>query len=154
MKPSAEADYFTVGAEIVGVVKYFAEFGLFIEFRYEAGGRRWRIDGLLHFGRTPSPERARAYRYDDEVRAVVIEWNVERYRLQVALPADPSWLTATVVGIARGIAADRAFDRLPVLGDALEEAGCTDPAVLGYCRAAEVGANSWLIPLLAGPQNA
>jgi hypothetical protein len=29
---------------------------------------------------------------------------------------------------------DRAFDRLPILADALEEAGCTDAAILEHCR--------------------
>jgi hypothetical protein len=30
--------------------------------------------------------------------------------------------------------ADEAFDRLPILADALEEAGCDDPSVLRHCR--------------------
>jgi hypothetical protein len=46
----------------------------------------------------------------------------------------PAWRTATVVALARGITADRGFDRLPVLADALEEAGCDAPAVLEHCR--------------------
>jgi len=29
---------------------------------------------------------------------------------------------------------DRAFDRLPILADALEEAGCEDQDILGHCR--------------------
>ncbi len=47
---------------------------------------------------------------------------------------EPSWLTPTVVALARGIDADRAFDRLPVLADALEEAGCDAHEVLTHCR--------------------
>src|SRR5436190_2067746 len=39
-------------------------------------------------------------------------------------PADPAWLTAAVVQLASGIYADRAFDGLPILADALEDAGC------------------------------
>ena len=38
---------------------------------------------------------------------------------------DPLWRTAASDALARGIYEDRAFDRLPVLADALEEAGCT-----------------------------
>jgi hypothetical protein len=37
----------------------------------------------------------------------------------------PSWQTGTVTALVEGIYADRAFDRLPVLDDALEEAGCS-----------------------------
>ncbi|MDB5311512.1 MAG: hypothetical protein JWO38_5714 [Gemmataceae bacterium] len=48
--------------------------------------------------------------------------------------ADPSWLTSTVVSLARGIDTDLAFDRLPVLADALEDAGCADEDVLAHCR--------------------
>lgn len=46
----------------------------------------------------------------------------------------PAWLTTAVVGIAQGIHADRAFDRLPVLADALEDAGCADKTILAHCR--------------------
>lgn len=47
---------------------------------------------------------------------------------------DPAWLTGTVVTLARGIYADRAFDRLPVLADALQDAGCHDSVILEHCR--------------------
>jgi hypothetical protein len=46
----------------------------------------------------------------------------------------PSWLTPTAVGIARGVYDDRAFDRLPILADALQDAGCEDEQVLAHCR--------------------
>ncbi|QEL14012.1 hypothetical protein PX52LOC_00874 [Limnoglobus roseus] len=46
----------------------------------------------------------------------------------------PSWLTPTAVGLAEGIYADCAFDRLPILADALQDAGCEDAEVLGHCR--------------------
>src|SRR5262249_11989426 len=47
---------------------------------------------------------------------------------------DPSWLTSTVVTLAAGINAERAFDRLPILADALQDAGCDNPEVLAHCR--------------------
>jgi hypothetical protein len=46
----------------------------------------------------------------------------------------PSWLTATVVSLAEGIYADRAFDRLPILADALQDAGCDNEDILAHCR--------------------
>jgi hypothetical protein len=45
-----------------------------------------------------------------------------------------SWLTSTVSTLAQSIYADRAFDRLRILADALEEAGCTDAEVFAHCR--------------------
>ena len=50
------------------------------------------------------------------------------------LSVELAWLTANVVGIARLIYADRAFDRLPILADALEDAGCTNADILNHCR--------------------
>jgi hypothetical protein len=49
-------------------------------------------------------------------------------------PAVLRWNYGTVGRIAEGIYAERAFDRLPILGDALEEAGCADADILAHCR--------------------
>ncbi|QEL20518.1 hypothetical protein [Limnoglobus roseus] len=50
----------------------------------------------------------------------------------VTLP--PSWLTPTAVGLAEAIYADRVSDRLPILADALQDAGCEDADILAHCR--------------------
>lgn len=50
---------------------------------------------------------------------------------------DPAWLSwnnATVSALAQSIYCDRAFDRIPILADALEDGGCHDPDILGHCR--------------------
>jgi hypothetical protein len=46
----------------------------------------------------------------------------------------PAWLTSTVTSLAEGAYMQGAFDRLPILADALEDAGCTDAAILEHCR--------------------
>jgi len=51
-----------------------------------------------------------------------------------AVAADPRWLTSTVLCLARTIYEDRAYDRLPILADALEDAACDEPALLEHCR--------------------
>lgn len=48
--------------------------------------------------------------------------------------AKASWLTSTVVAITGGIYQERAFDRLPILADALMDAGCDNDDVLAHCR--------------------
>ena len=64
---------------------------------------------------------------------------------------DPSWLTTTVLALTTGIYEDRAFDLLPILGDALMDAGCDEPAVLAHCRCDEPHVRGcWLIDLLLG----
>jgi hypothetical protein len=50
---------------------------------------------------------------------------------------DPAWRTEAVLGVARGIEADRAFDRLPILADALLDADCDEEAILRHCRGTE-----------------
>jgi hypothetical protein len=50
---------------------------------------------------------------------------------------DPAWLAwnnAAVKHIAAGIYEERAFDRLPILADALEKAGCDNADILTHLR--------------------
>ena len=47
---------------------------------------------------------------------------------------NPTWLTDTAVSLATGIYDDRAFDRLPILADALQEAGCDSDDLLNHFR--------------------
>jgi hypothetical protein len=53
---------------------------------------------------------------------------------------NPRWLTSTVVDLASAIAAERAFDRLPILADALMDAGCDNEQMLAACRAGQAPA--------------
>ncbi|MBY0455948.1 MAG: hypothetical protein K2V38_01275, partial [Gemmataceae bacterium] len=46
----------------------------------------------------------------------------------------PRWRTSDVRALARHINAEQAFDLLPILADALQDAGCNDEAVLWHCR--------------------
>ncbi|OWK45068.1 hypothetical protein [Fimbriiglobus ruber] len=60
-------------------------------------------------------------------------------------------LTTTARELARGIAHDQAFDRLPILADALEEAGVTDIALLAHCRSGGPHARGcWAVDLVLG----
>lgn len=67
---------------------------------------------------------------------------------------DPSWLAwndAVLPKLAGVIYDERAFDRLPILADALEEAGCTNADILNHCRQpGEHVRGCWVIDLLRG----
>jgi len=64
---------------------------------------------------------------------------------------DPAWLTSAVVALAGGIYADRAFDRLPILADALQDAGCDSDDVLDHCRGPGPHVRGcWVVDLLLG----
>ncbi|HEX3147012.1 MAG TPA: hypothetical protein VHR66_02960 [Gemmataceae bacterium] len=68
----------------------------------------------------------------------------------------PGWLfwdAGTVRLIAEGIARTRSYADMPILADALEDAGCEDPVILSHARLpAEHGRTCWLLrALLARP---
>jgi hypothetical protein len=59
----------------------------------------------------------------------------------------------TVLNMANAIYAERAFDRLPILADALEEAGCTDADVLAHCRGPGPHVRGcWVVDLILGKE--
>ena len=64
---------------------------------------------------------------------------------------DPRWRTEDTLGLARGIHEDRAFGRLPLLADALLDAGCDDDQLLRHCRSPGPHARGcWAIDLVLG----
>ncbi|MGL6097457.1 MAG: hypothetical protein ACRC7O_16875 [Fimbriiglobus sp.] len=63
----------------------------------------------------------------------------------------PGWITPTVTALAAAIYADRAWDRMPILADALEEAGCDDVRVLTHCRDYPMHARGcWVVDAVLG----
>ena len=64
---------------------------------------------------------------------------------------DRVWLTTDVIALARGIYAERAFDRMPILADALQDAGCDNAEVLDHCRGPGPHVRGcWVVDLLLG----
>jgi hypothetical protein len=47
---------------------------------------------------------------------------------------DPRWRTSDVVSLAQAIYDDKAFERMPILADALMDAGCEEEQIIGHCR--------------------
>jgi len=47
---------------------------------------------------------------------------------------DPRWRTSTVMDLAAAIYEERTFDKLPILGDALMDAGCDSPELINHCQ--------------------
>ena len=69
-------------------------------------------------------------------------------------PIDPACLTwngGCVRAIAEGIRTRRAFDGMPILADALQDAGCESDLILNHCRAhTDHTAQCWVLGLLIG----
>jgi hypothetical protein len=55
--------------------------------------------------------------------------------------------------LASHIYDSRAFDRLPILADALEEAGCKDAEILAHCRGPGPHVRGcWVVDLVLGKE--
>jgi hypothetical protein len=66
---------------------------------------------------------------------------------------DPRWRTADVLGLGRAIYDDRAFDRLPLLADALMDAGCDHDDILAHCRSDGPHVRGcWVVDLVLGKE--
>ncbi|MBL8793270.1 MAG: hypothetical protein JNM56_05145 [Planctomycetia bacterium] len=67
------------------------------------------------------------------------------------MTVDPAWRTSTVSSLAQAIYHERAFDRLPILGDALEDTGCDNADILNHCRQpGDHVRGCWCVDLLLG----
>jgi hypothetical protein len=67
---------------------------------------------------------------------------------------DSRWLTSDVVALARSIYDEKAFDRLLILADALQDAGCENADVLGHCRDPQLThvRGCWVVDLVLGKE--
>jgi hypothetical protein len=73
------------------------------------------------------------------------------FRRPEVRPAWLGWNQGTVLRLAEQIYEEGCFDELPILGDALEEAGCHDEELLRHCRApGEHVRGCWLLDLVLG----
>jgi hypothetical protein len=72
------------------------------------------------------------------------------------LVVNPAWLDwngGTIPKMAQGIYDDRTYDCLPLLGDSLEEASCTDAEILRHCCGPGPHARGcWVLDLLLGKE--
>jgi hypothetical protein len=125
---------------------------------------RWRTPGGYEMGFT-TWETCRSAA---EALAKSIPWaaarqiQAELFRDLFGNPFRPSpplpsavmaWNDRVAQRIAEGIYKDHAFERLPVLADALEDARCTDPNILEHCRGSGPHARGcWVIDLLLSKQ--
>jgi hypothetical protein len=67
---------------------------------------------------------------------------------------NPTWRTSDVMLLANGIYAERAFDRMPILADALQDAGCDSDAVLDHLRDPDAThvRGCWALDLVLGKE--
>jgi hypothetical protein len=66
---------------------------------------------------------------------------------------DPAWRTEQSVGLARMMYEKRTFDAMPILSDALQDAGCDNEDILRHCREPGVHVRGcWVVDLVLGKE--
>jgi hypothetical protein len=64
---------------------------------------------------------------------------------------NPEWLTPTVTALARGMYDSRDFGAMPILADALQDAGCDSEDILSHCRSDGPHVRGcWVVDLVLG----
>jgi hypothetical protein len=117
---------------------------------YAASNAHLDLACLLHpFARVNDPEFGRSQLAEEREQCRVLRdifGNPFR-----PVTADPRWLTSTVLDLARLIYDERSFDRLPILADALMDAGCDAEELLNHCRGEGPHVRGcWAVDLLLG----
>jgi hypothetical protein len=65
----------------------------------------------------------------------------------------PAWRTDTVVALARQMYESRDFSAMPILADALQDAGCDNEEVLSHCRGPGPHVRGcWVVDLVLGKE--
>jgi len=82
---------------------------------------RWKTPSAEHYWNEERAEQAKLVR------------DIFRYP-QRHTTIDSRWRTSTVVDLAHAIYEERAFERMPVLADALIDAGCDSEEIIAHCH--------------------
>jgi len=118
-------------------------------FDEELAEDRWRIATVIARDAASSAEANENGTQSDLLRDVV----GNPFRPSPLDPTVLTWNGGTVPRMAQAIYDGRTFDQLPILADALEEAGCTNLDILAHCRQPGVHVRGcWVIDLLLGKE--
>jgi len=64
---------------------------------------------------------------------------------------EPAWRTSNVVSLAKSMYESRDFSAMPILSDALQDAGCDHADILDHCRGPEPHVRGcWVVDLVLG----
>jgi hypothetical protein len=108
-------------------------------------------DAVAH---SNSPDAWRAARHRERCNQSDLLRDIFGNPFRPAPTIAPLWLEwndRTVLRLAQTVYEERAFERMPILADALEEAGCDNADILNHCRGPNVHVRGcWVVDLLLG----
>jgi hypothetical protein len=148
-RANASAEIWEGSNEVSRTSRGWLTFG-FTELASERDPPWAKVFGILDIGYTASTSGAEPEEtYLAERCQVVREMFGNPFR---PITIDPLWLAAnngTVPKLAQAIYDEHAFDRLPILADALEDVGCTNLDMFIHCRSGgEHVRGCWVVDLL------
>jgi hypothetical protein len=109
------------------------------------GGKRLALPTEFHPGEPLKPEIQRRLTIEAQAQCNLLR------DIFGTTPIDPAWLTPDVVGLARTIYDGREFNQLPILAEALIDAGCNAGKLLSHCCEQELHVRGcWAIDRLLG----
>ena len=113
----------------------------------------WRERHAGEINRRPSEGRARQGNLEERAYQCRLLGDLLPSRPVAADPAWGAWQHGQLVSLAQAIYDEGRFEDLPVLADALEEAGCAEPAILEHCRGPGPHARGcWAVDLILGKE--
>jgi hypothetical protein len=117
--------------------------------RRRANDRDWVEVGLCCTAMCPEPILPNFRPGVQELFAEAVRELIPNPFVPIDWKAD--WFTSTVRDLARVIYDRRAFDLMPILADALFDAGCDHQLVQGHCRSGKPHARGcWVLDALLG----
>jgi hypothetical protein len=122
-----------------------------------AAGLSWLMQGTLTASEhTPGrlvefrSSQGRAAQSDGEIVGLLRDIFGNPFRPVTFLP---EWHTSTVVALAQQMYDSRDFSAMPILADALQDAGCASDDILDHCRGAGPHVRGcWVVDLVLGKQ--
>jgi hypothetical protein len=110
---------------------------------------RAMIDLLGHMA---APGKKSAARKTESRRQCASIWDIFGNPFR-PVSFDPAWRTETAVALARQMYESRDFSAMPILADALQDAGCDSDDILLHCRGPGPHARGcWVVDLVLGKE--
>ena len=106
-----------------------------------------------HWSLHQPPNRAREERAAEEQKEIYSQYLADVFGPFPSSLFSPEWRTDTAVSLARMMYESREFGAMPILADALQDAGCDTADILDHCRGDGPHVRGcWVVDLVLGKE--